>query len=66
MPIKLKPSSKQYIKDSKGKMTNKFMMVHFPPSSFKSTELKEMYKSSSYSKKRHLIKQELDKRNISL
>ena len=40
MSIKLKPSTKQYTKDSRGKMTNKWTMIHFPPSSFKTKELK--------------------------
>jgi hypothetical protein len=62
MSIKLKPSTKQYIKDSRGKMTNKWTMLHFPPSSFKTKELKEMYSSNVYSRKKHLIKKELENR----
>jgi hypothetical protein len=62
MSIKLKPSTKQYKKDSKGKMTNKWTMIHFPPSSFKTKELQEMYSSSAYRRKKHLIKRELEKR----
>lgn len=62
MSIKLKPSSKQYIKDSKGKMTNKWTILHFPPSSFKTKELQEMYSNKLYSRKKHLIKRELETR----
>lgn len=62
MSIKLKPSTKQYKKDSKGKMTNKWTMLHFPPSSFKTKELKEMYSSNVYTRKKHLIKKELENR----
>ena len=66
MPIKLKPSTKEYIRDSKNKITNKWTVKHFPPSSIKTTELKEMLNNSAYSKKRHLIKKELVKRNINI
>ena len=66
MSIKLKPSTKEYIRDSRGKMTNKWTMKHFTPSSIKTTELKEMFTNSSYSKKKHLIKKELVKRNINI
>lgn len=62
MSIKLKPSTKQYTKDSRGKMTNKWTMIHFPPSSFKTKELQEMYSNSAYSRKKHLIKRELENR----
>lgn len=64
MSIKLKPSSKQYIKDSKGKMTNKFNVVHYTPSSTSTKELLEWYGASSYKKKRASILKELKKRNI--
>jgi hypothetical protein len=37
-------------------------MLHFPPSSFKTKELKEMYSSNAYSRKKHLIKKELENR----
>lgn len=64
MSIKLKPSSKQYIKDSKGKMTNKFNVIHYTPSSTSTKELLEWYGSSSFKKKKSIILKELNKRNI--
>lgn len=66
MPVKIKPSTKQYKKDARGKMTNKWTMIHYPPSSFKTQELKDMYKSDSYKRKKHLILIELTKRGVEI
>lgn len=64
MSIKLKPSTKEYKRDARGKIIGKqFTWRHHTPCSFKTEELKEMYKNSSYSRKKHLIKRELIKRN---
>ena len=62
MPAKIKPSSKQYIKDERGRMTNKFKLMHYTPSNMKTEELKKLYKSDSYKRKKSLIKKELIKR----
>ena len=61
MSQKLKPSSKEYIKVN-NKMTNKFMMKHYTPSSTSTEELLKMYESSSYKKKKEMIRKELVKR----
>ena len=50
MPAKLKPSSKEYIKDKSGKMTNKWFMKHYTVSGATTEELTKLYKSP------HLIK----------
>ena len=63
MSIKLKPSTKEYKRDSRGKIVGKkFFWRHHNPSSFKTEELKEMYTNSSYKRKKHLIQIELVKR----
>ena len=64
MSIKLKPSTKEYKRDSRGKIIGKkFFWKHHTPSSFNTKELKEMYSQSTYRRKKHLILQELIKRN---
>ena len=65
MSIKLKPSTKEYKRDSRGKILGKkFFWKHHTPSSFKTQELKEMYTNSSYRRKKHLILKELERRNV--
>jgi len=63
MPVKIKPSTKEYIKVN-GKMTNRFMMKHYTPSSMSTEELSKLYDSPSYKRKKHLIKIELIKRGV--
>jgi len=66
MPAKLKPSSKQYIKDRNGKMTNKWFMQHYTVSGATTEELKKLYESPSYKRKKGVIKSELQKRGVEL
>lgn len=66
MPPKLKPSSKQYIKDERGRMTNKFKLIHYTTSNTSTEELKKMYKSDSYTRKKELIRKELLKRGVEI
>ena len=67
MSIKLKPSTKEYKRDSRGKIVGKkFFWKHHTPSSFKTQELKEMYTNSSYRRKKHLILKELERRNVTV
>ena len=63
MPAKLKPSTKEYVKDARGKMTNKFIWKHFTPNNTSTVELQKMYKSDSFKRKKTIIKRELEKRN---
>lgn len=63
MPAKLKPSSKEYVRDVRGKLTNKFTWKHYTPHNTSTEELKKMYESDSYKRKKNLIKKELIKRN---
>jgi hypothetical protein len=64
MPIKLKPSSKEYVRDSKGKMTNKFHIVHYTVSNTKTEELLSLLKSKP--KKKSVITKELIRRGIEI
>ena len=50
MPIKLKPSTKEYKRDTRGKIINDKLYTwrHYPPCSFKTEELKEMFSNSIY------------------
>jgi hypothetical protein len=67
MSIKLKPSTKEYKRDSRGKIEGKkFFWRHHNPSSFKTEELKTMYSNSTYNRKKHLILNELKRRNIEI
>jgi predicted nuclease of restriction endonuclease-like (RecB) superfamily len=61
MPAKLKPSTKEYIKVN-NKMTNKFFTKHYTVSSTSTEELKKLYNSDSYKRKKELIRKELVKR----
>ena len=63
MPPKIKPSTKEYIKVN-NKMTSKFRIVHYTPSSMKTEELVKLYDSPSYKKKRGMIQKELVKRGV--
>jgi len=63
MPAKIKPSSKEYTRDSKGRRTNKFIWKHYTPSGTSTKELKDMYENSTFKRKKNIIKKELIKRN---
>ena len=43
MASKLKPSVKQYVKDARGRMTQRFEWKHYTPASTKTEELVELY-----------------------
>jgi hypothetical protein len=65
MSIKLKPSTKEYKRDARGKIIGKqYTWKHHPPCSFKTKELITMYNSSTYSRKKHLILKELNRRSV--
>ena len=64
MPSKLKPSTKDYKRDSNGRMTNKWVWKHYTISGAKTEELLKLYKTLP--KKKNLIKRELIKRGIDI
>jgi hypothetical protein len=66
MPVKLKPSSKDYIRDDKCRMHNRFQWKHYTVSNTSTEDLKKYYTSSTMTKKKNVIKRELDRRGISL
>jgi len=66
MPAKLKPSTKEYVKDKNGKMTNKWFWKHYTLSSTSTEELTKIYGTPSYKKKKQMIKRELQKRGIQI
>jgi hypothetical protein len=63
MPAKLKPSSKEYVRDSRGKMTKQWKWKHYTPATTSTEELNKLLENSSYKKKRSIILKELEKRN---
>ena len=44
-------------------MLNTFTLKHYTPSNTSTDELKKMYESDSYKRKKNIIKRELEKRN---
>lgn len=66
MPTKLKPSTKECIRDRNNRMTNKFQWKHYTVSNTSTDELKKCYTSSTMTRKKGVIKRELEKRGISL
>ena len=55
---KLKPSTKEYKRDARGKMTNQWSWKHYTVASTSTKDLLEYYKSSSYKRKKEVIKRE--------
>lgn len=66
MAPKLKPSSKEYIRDKNNRMTNRWFIKHYTIASTSTAELVKLFSSPSYSKKKNVIKKELNKRGISV
>ncbi len=64
MPVKIKPSTKDYLRDARGKMTNKWVWKHYTVSNTSTEELKKLYESPSYKRKKQVIRRELEKRNV--
>ena len=62
MPAKLKPSSKEYVRDARGKMTKKWAWKHYTPAMTSTVELKKLLENSSYKRKKSIILKELAKR----
>lgn len=64
MPIKLKKSSKEYVRDSKGKMTSKWFWKHYTVSNTTTEELLKLLSSPSQTKNKNKIQTELTRRGI--
>lgn len=63
MPVKIKPSSKKYKRDKNGKMTNNWVWEHYTVNNTPTAELKKYYENPSFSRKKQVIKRELERRN---
>ena len=63
MPVKIKPSTKEYKRDRNNRMTNQWTWKHYTVSNTKTEELKKLYDNPSYKRKKNVIKRELEKRN---
>ena len=63
MGAKVKPSTKEYKRDARGKMTNQYTWKHYNVESISTKELLEYYNSDSYKRKKEVIRLELVKRN---
>jgi|TARA_R110002012_G_scaffold6307_1_gene28664 hypothetical protein len=66
MAPKLKPSSKEYIRDKNGRMTNRWVIKHYTIASTSTEDLKKFYESQNYSRKKNVIKKELSRRGITI
>ena len=66
MPAKLKPSTKEYLRDKNGKMTNRWFWKHYTLSGESTDELIKLYGTPSYKTKKQMIKRELQKRGVEL
>ena len=62
MPVKLKPSTKEYTRNAQGRMTNKWKWKHYTVSNTKTEELLKLYKSLP--RKKNVIAIELDRRGV--
>ena len=56
MPSKIKPSTKEYKRDRNNRMTNQFTWKHYTVSNTSTEELKKLYDSPSYKRKKEVIK----------
>jgi len=63
MPVKIKPSTKKYIRDKNNKMTNRWVWEHYTTTNTSTEELKKYYENPSYKRKKEVIRKELVKRN---
>jgi len=66
MAPKLKPSSKEYIRDKNGRMANRWVIKHYTIASTSTEDLKKFYESQNYSRKKNVIKKELSRRGITI
>ena len=62
MSVQLQPSTKEYVRDDRGKMTKNWTCKHYTPSMTSTEDLKKFLGDSNYKKKRNIIERELAKR----
>ena len=66
MPVKIKPSTKEYKRDKNNRMTNQWVWKHYTVSNTSTDELKKLYANPSYSRKKSVIKKELIRRGVEI
>ena len=66
MAPKLKPSTKEYIRDKNNRMTNRWIIRHYTIASTSTEDLKKFYTQQTYSRKKDVIKKELSRRGIAV
>ena len=64
MAPKLKPSTKEYERDSRGRMTQRWKWKHYTVSSTSTAELEKLLVSPSMTRKKNVIQRELVKRKL--
>ena len=64
MSPKLKPSTKEYVRDARSKMTSKFSWKHYTVASHSNTALIEAI--SKYPRKKNVILKELNRRGVEI
>ena len=63
MGAKVKPSTKEYKRDARGKMTNQWTWRYYNVEGISTKELKEYYTNPNFKRKKEAIRRELVKRN---
>jgi len=64
MPIKLKPSTKEYVRDARGKMTSKWTWKHYTVSNTSTEELLKLLVMDTQRKNKSKIQKELTRRGV--
>ena len=64
MPVKIKPSTKDYKRDSNGRMTNKWIWKHYTVSNTSTEELLKLLVMDTQKKNKSKIQRELTKRGV--
>ena len=64
MPVKIKKSTKEYVRDARGKMTNKWTWKHYTVSNTSTEELLKLLSSQSQTRNKNKITRELQRRGV--
>ena len=64
MPVKIKKSTKEYVRYARGKMTNKWTWKHYTVSNTSTEELLKLLSSPSQTRNKNKITRELQRRGV--
>ena len=64
MPVKIKKSTKEYVRDARGKMTSKWTWKHYTVSNTSTEELLKLLSSPSQTRNKNKITRELQRRGV--